>query len=194
MKTIALQNWQRQAFSIEICRMLTPACFFKAVVQACRNTVTKAGRLIHNLITTMQAFIVQYLLHSTTIDVILGYYNGGSLVSTASVNVANPNPFTDGLFRDAINTGVLADAAGKSYSLTAADIVHNISPTAFMNNAPQAAIADCPADAVTNYNVITTLLGSLTGAVNAANTKQNEIATKLNSLLAANRVEGLILP
>lgn len=61
-------------------------------------------------------------------------------------------------------------------------------------NAPQAAIADAPADAVTNYNTITTLLGAVTGAVNAANTKQNDIATKLNSLLGELRTLGLISP
>lgn len=63
-----------------------------------------------------------------------------------------------------------------------------------LGNAPQAAIADAPADAVTNYNIVTTLLGSLTSAVNAANTKQNDIATKLNSLLAELRTLGLIAP
>lgn len=59
-------------------------------------------------------------------------------------------------------------------------------------SAPQASIANAPADAVTNYNVVTTLLGGLTGAVNTANTKQNDIATKLNSLLAELRTLGLI--
>lgn len=63
-----------------------------------------------------------------------------------------------------------------------------------LSNAPQAAIANAPADAVTNYNIVTTLLGSLTSAVNAANTKQNDIATKLNSLLAELRTLGLIAP
>lgn len=58
--------------------------------------------------------------------------------------------------------------------------------------APYAAIADAPADAVTNYNVITTLLGSLTSAVNDANTKQNQIATKLNTLLSELRSAGII--
>ncbi len=61
-----------------------------------------------------------------------------------------------------------------------------------LSAAPQAAIADAPADAVTNYNVVTTLLGALTGAVNTANTKQNDIATKLNTLLAELRTLGLI--
>lgn len=59
-------------------------------------------------------------------------------------------------------------------------------------NAPQAAIANAPADATTNYNTITTLLGALTGAVNTANTKQNDIATRLNSLLSELRTLGLI--
>lgn len=56
----------------------------------------------------------------------------------------------------------------------------------------QAAISDAPADAVTNYNVVTTLLGTLTGAVNTANAKQNQIATQLNLVLAALREHGLI--
>lgn len=59
---------------------------------------------------------------------------------------------------------------------------------------PQAAITNCPADATTNYNVVTTLLGAVTGAVNTANTKQNQIATQLNSLLTELRTLGLIAP
>lgn len=58
--------------------------------------------------------------------------------------------------------------------------------------APKAAITDCPADAVTNYNVVTTLLGSVTGAVNTANTKQNQIAVQLNTLFAELRALGII--
>lgn len=58
--------------------------------------------------------------------------------------------------------------------------------------APFAAIADSPADATTNYNVVTTLLGGLTGAVNTANTKQNAIAVQLNMLLAELRTAGII--
>lgn len=44
-------------------------------------------------------------------------------------------------------------------------------------------VSAAPADATTNYNVVTTLLGSLTGAVNTANTKQNDIATRLNAVM-----------
>lgn len=39
-----------------------------------------------------------------------------------------------------------------------------------------------PNDAVTNYNVVTTLLGTLTSAVNAANAKQNDIGVNVNTL------------
>lgn len=41
---------------------------------------------------------------------------------------------------------------------------------------------NAPTDAPEGLNVITTLLGALTGEVNAANTKQNVIATNLNAL------------
>jgi hypothetical protein len=41
---------------------------------------------------------------------------------------------------------------------------------------------DAPTDAPTNLNVLTTLLGSLTGEVNATNTKQNALAAKYNDL------------
>lgn len=63
-----------------------------------------------------------------------------------------------------------------------------------LTGSPQAAIGDASADAVTNYNTVTTLLGAVTGAVNAANTKQNDIATRLNTLLAELRTLGVIAP
>lgn len=50
----------------------------------------------------------------------------------------------------------------------------------------QAHIADAATNAATNaptsLNVLTTLLGGLTGEVNATNTKQNDLATKYNDL------------
>lgn len=81
----------------------------------------------------------------------------------------------------------------QSYGISAADFiwVANTGPKG-LTTAPQAAITNAPADAVTNYNVVTTLLGSLTGALNTANTKQNDIATKLNTLLSELRTLGLI--
>lgn len=82
----------------------------------------------------------------------------------------------------------------QSYGMSASDIIWafpSLAP-AGMVNAPQAAISNAPTDAPTNLNVITTLLGTLVGEVNATNAKQNEIATKLNSLLASQRTMGLI--
>lgn len=61
-----------------------------------------------------------------------------------------------------------------------------------LQGAPQAAVANAPADAITNYNTITTLLGAVTGAVNTANDKQNQIGAQLNSLLAELRTLGVI--
>lgn len=89
---------------------------------------------------------------------------------------------------------ILGYSTTNSYGITAANIEWwgGISFLPSLENAPQAAIADAPADAVTNYNVVTTLLGAVTGALNTANTKQNDIATKLNSLLAELRTLGLI--
>lgn len=87
-----------------------------------------------------------------------------------------------------------ANASPRSYGITAADVIR---PAAMwvpngVTGAPLAAIADAPADAVTNYNVLTTLLGTLTGAVNDANTKQNDIATKLNAIISRLETLGLI--
>lgn len=62
-----------------------------------------------------------------------------------------------------------------------------------VNFTPGAHIANAPADAVTNYNVVTTLLGSVTGAVNTANAKQNDIATKVNAIIAVLQENGLLL-
>lgn len=96
--------------------------------------------------------------------------------------------------RAAIVSKTIAWAAGVSVTLNSGNFMfpYDVAVPAGMANAPQAAIANAPADAVTNYNVVTTLLGSLTGAVNTANAKQNDLATKFNSLLAELRTLGLI--
>lgn len=88
-------------------------------------------------------------------------------------------------------SAIISAASLNGYTVAAGDFVW-LAPNG--SALPSGAIADAPADAVTNYNVVTTLLGSLTGAVNAANTKQNDIATKLNALLLACRAEGIITP
>jgi len=121
-------------------------------------------------------------------------YDDGSTITPVAVDLSSAH--LDGLsakqIMDAVNADIVSDAAGRSITITANDIRWLPFVLATLSNAPQAAIADCPADAVTNYNVVTTLLGALTGAVNTANSKQNDIATKLNTLLAELRTLGLI--
>lgn len=184
---LTLQNWQWKAFNLEIGRMLTPVRL-KAGIHAVTD------RIKNLILKIMQAFVVSYTLQASQLIVGVGFYSGSSLISTHGITVPNPSSFSDTDLRNAIVTEVLAYATSQSYSMTADDVVTTISPTGFLQNAPQAAIADCPADAVTNYNVVTTLLGSLTGAVNTANTKQNDIATRLNSLFAELRTLKIIAP
>lgn len=54
----------------------------------------------------------------------------------------------------------------------------------------QSAIANAPADANTTLSGL--LIGALTGELNASNTKQNDIASKLNAVIAALRAVGII--
>lgn len=112
-------------------------------------------------------------------------------------NVNLPSDFSACTSAESIFTqakiDILAYAVTKSYSVPSVfGMFATTNSISGLANAPQAAIANAPADAVTNYNTVTTLLGALTGAVNTANTKQNDIATKLNTLFAELRTLGLI--
>lgn len=148
-------------------------------------------------LTTMKAIVNNYTFHSSPsigTSVNVGFFSGASFVANDLVPILDFNYDTDNL-PNATRDAIIAWASSHSYgTLAAADIigVDTTIDVSGLANAPQGAIADCPADAVTNYNVLTTLLGSLTGAVNTANGKQNDIATKLNSLLAELRTLGLI--
>lgn len=126
------------------------------------------------------------------------FFNGSTLVFSPSFDVT--------LDADTTLADVRADLYGQidtfitgmgetfDSSHTVDLVLQRVIVPSGLASAPQAAIVNAPADAVTNYNVLTTLLGSLTGAVNTANTKQNDIATKLNSLLTELRTLGLIAP
>lgn len=59
-------------------------------------------------------------------------------------------------------------------------------------NIPGAHIGDAATNAPTNLNVLTTLLGTLTGEVNATNAKQNDLATKFNTLLDRLEAAGIL--
>lgn len=118
------------------------------------------------------------------------YIDGTNITPEYGYNINVSAVTSAAQMRAAFATAIVAGAPS---SMTAADIIWltDLAPDG-MVGAPQAAISDAPADAVTNYNTVTTLLGALTGAVNTANSKQNDIATKLNSLLAELRTLGLI--
>jgi hypothetical protein len=55
-------------------------------------------------------------------------------------------------------------------------------------------INDAATNAPTDLNVLTTLLGTLTGEVNATNSKQNDLASKFNSLLDRLESQGILQP
>lgn len=121
----------------------------------------------------------------------VGFYTGSTLTDAQNLtfDMAGAASAADVITNaeSAINTY----ASGHSYTLSEG-IVWTVPVVKSLVNAPQAAIADAPTDAVTNYNTVTTLLGALTGAVNTANTKQNDIATKLNTMKSELVTLGLI--
>jgi hypothetical protein len=53
-------------------------------------------------------------------------------------------------------------------------------------------VSEAPEDATTDLDLISTGLGTLVGAVNASNTKQNEIAARLNEVVAALQSIGVL--
>lgn len=83
--------------------------------------------------------------------------------------------------RDATAIGqALVQASSKSAALDVVMTPHPPIPNASVT-APNNAATNAPTDAPTNLNVITTLLGTLTGEVNATNTRQNQIAVNVNA-------------
>lgn len=150
-----------------------------------------------NILENMKAILNNYTFHSSPsigTSVNVGFFNGSTFIANDIVPVLGVNFDTDDL-PAAVTAAIIAWSTTNSYgTLTATDVigVDYLKIPASLVNAPQAAIADSPADATTNYNIVTTLLGALTSAVNTANTKQNAIATQLNTLLAELRTLGII--
>lgn len=175
----------------------------KSLERLFRLPVSRAGRVIAVILNDMKALVTELFdvqaMNNYRVTMKVAYINPAipeiTEVADLDVYLDTPVNVTDkASLISAVQTKILGYASAQSYSLTAADIIGLPIFTGPMGlaNAPQAAIADAPADAVTNYNVVTTLLGSLTSAVNTANSKQNDIATKLNSLFAELRTLGLI--
>lgn len=120
----------------------------------------------------------------------VAFFDGTDVVNVKDVDVILDGISTIPTLEAAMSAAILAYAnvSPRSYGVVESDIVG----LAGMVKLLQAHIVAAPADAVTNYNVVTTLLGGLTGAVNTANTKQNDIATKLNAVIAALEANGIL--
>lgn len=162
--------------------------------------VHTAGRVIQISLKKMKAIITSWedwqpQVSHYQFSTLVAFFDNTDVQHTKNFDISLTGVTSASSLKSAFSTAILTYANNvKSYGMVASDIVWGI-PTAGaagLENAPQAAIADAPADAVTNYNTVTTLLGTLTGAMNTANTKQNEIATKLNTLLSELRTLGLI--
>jgi len=155
------------------------------------------GRVIQLILDkNMKALVGQIsdLSNSSLMSLNVAFHDSNGVAEIYNFDVSFNESTTQASLKSSIQTAVLSRASIQSYSLTASDIVYAVpsfTPDA-ISAAPQAAIANAPADAVTNYNVLTTVLGTLTGAVNTANAKQNEIATKLNTLLSELRTLEII--
>lgn len=198
MMELTLQNWQRKAFWIEISE-----CCPLSVLAGIHAVTDRIKSLILKLMATYKFTIHEYLAGANGVLQPVGSFSDidtNTYASTYLFNVSTKDYDTADAIRSAIWNQIATYATGTlGYSsFTTADIfdlTNSPLPTkiATLNSGiPQAAIADAPADAVTNYNTVTTLLGALTGAVNSANTKQNDIATRLNSLLAELRTLGIL--
>lgn len=146
-----------------------------------------AGRNIKLFLNHMDFLIDSWGVTAGNPYAIISWWdNTNAFQSSDFIFMTFANVRTNGLSATII-TAVNAYAAGHSLIVASIKGLPETLP-----GMPQAAIADAPADATTNYNTVTTLLGSLTGAVNTANTKQNDIATRLNSLFAELRTLGII--
>lgn len=141
----------------------------------------------------MKAIITEVNNSGANVSVIVQFFeNNGDFVEFK--NITGISLATAATAQDKwalIEAAIQAYATSQTYTMSGG-MVLDTPVVSDLLNAPQAAITNCPADAVTNYNVLTTLLGSLTGAVNTANAKQNDIAATVNTILAVLRTEGLI--
>lgn len=117
--------------------------------------------------------------------------DAGAIV-VASVVAVDLTGVTDrASYKTALKNALDGFASGSSLTIT----VYVVDGATFpdgLTGAPKAAIADAATNAPTNLNVLTTLLGTLTGEVNATNAKQNDLATKFNTLKAELAALGLI--
>lgn len=106
-----------------------------------------------------------------------------SIVTLSSASVTQANAI------NSLNTNLTSGAVATAISSLNTAIGLKLAATAINSNAY---VANAPADATTDYNVVTTLLGAVTTGLNTTNTKQNDIAAKLNSVIAALKTVGIL--
>lgn len=119
--------------------------------------------------------------------------NASDLAAGLALKV-DASTYTAGLATKAavVHTHVISDTTGLQAALDAkanksAFISIGVLPAHGIVSASNNAATNAP----TNLNVVTTLLGDLTGQVNATNQKQNDLAAKYNDL--ANKFNALLL-
>lgn len=182
-----------------VAAMLGALLFFCLPILAVANT--DMGRVTTNPQSSMKKallYVYDVDTETATIPAKVIFYDTTTNIPDAGgilfVTVATADTHTPAAIIASYKAQILAEASARSFTGFAdTDILWvNQNTFTWLSVAPQAAIANAPADAVTNYNIVTTLLGTLTSAVNAANTKQNDIATKLNTLLAELRTLNII--
>lgn len=145
------------------------------------------GRDTHQSLTSMDFLIDSMGVSGGNPYIVLSWWNSSNVFQSSDIVFLTMANIKASGVSATVTTAVNAYAATNSLTVSS---IRNLPQT--LSGMPQGAIADAPADAVTNYNTVTTLLGAVTGAVNTANTKQNDIATKLNTLFAELRTLGVI--
>lgn len=138
-------------------------------------------------LTTMDALIVGVYIISGVPNIAVSFYDTSAHTysSTQILPMSEADIAANG-YEATVEATINAYAAGNSFSVT--KFMGGI--PAGLKNAPQAAIADSTTNLTTNYNLVSGVLGLATG-LNSANTAQNDMATKLNTLLSELRTLGL---
>lgn len=123
----------------------------------------------------------------------VAYFTGSTLTEVTNIPFDMPDATSDVSLQAAAQSAIAAYAVTKSYSLTDGIFATSVIPDvpAGLSTAPQAAIAAAATTLTTNYNLATGLLG-LANAMNSANTAQNDLGIKFNTLVSELVTLGLI--
>lgn len=104
------------------------------------------------------------------------------------------------LFLDMSHTATVASrkadvvASYTAYATTNSYTISRVLGLELLSADPGSHIADAATNNPTNLNVVTTLLGAVTGQLNTSNANLNDLATKYNTLLNVLEDHGILLP